>query len=42
VTNLEQMRSAWDGYAASYDEAIIPFSMRVAEEVATNVGIGVK
>jgi ubiquinone/menaquinone biosynthesis C-methylase UbiE len=32
MVNLEQIREGWDRYAAAYDEAITPFSMRVAED----------
>ncbi len=39
MTNLEQMREAWDRYAKGYDEAITPFSMRIAEDALRMAGV---
>lgn len=38
--NLEQMREGWDRFAEAYDDAITPFSMRVAEDALQLAGIG--
>ena len=35
----EQMRDAWDQFAAGYDEAVTPFSMRIAEDALQRVGL---
>lgn len=39
MTTLEQMRDAWDKFASGYDEAITPFSMRIAEDALRRVDI---
>lgn len=39
MVNLEQMRAGWDRYASAYDEAITPFSMRVAEDALRIAGV---
>jgi ubiquinone/menaquinone biosynthesis C-methylase UbiE len=39
MTTLEQMRDAWDKFASGYDEAITPFSMRIAEDALRQVDI---
>lgn len=35
----EQMRDAWDRFASGYDEAVTPFSMRIAEDALQRVDI---
>lgn len=39
MTTPEQMRDAWDKFAAGYDEAVTPFSMRIAEDALRQVDI---
>jgi ubiquinone/menaquinone biosynthesis C-methylase UbiE len=39
MTTPEQMRDAWDRFAAGYDEAVTPFSMRIAEDALQRVNI---
>jgi hypothetical protein len=39
MTTPEQMRDAWDKFASGYDEAVTPFSMRIAEDVLRRVDI---
>lgn len=39
MTRPEQTREAWDTFAAGYDAAITPFSMRVAEDALRRVAI---
>jgi ubiquinone/menaquinone biosynthesis C-methylase UbiE len=39
MTTPEQMRNAWDKFAVGYDEAVTPFSMRVAEDALRRVDI---
>lgn len=39
MTNPAQMRDAWDQFAAGYDEAVTPFSMRIAEDALRRVDI---
>lgn len=39
MTTPEQMRDAWDTFAAGYDEAVTPFSMRIAEDALRRVDI---
>ncbi len=39
MTNPEQMRDAWDKFSAGYDEAVTPFSMRIAEDALERVDI---
>jgi ubiquinone/menaquinone biosynthesis C-methylase UbiE len=39
MTTPEQMRDAWDRFAAGYDEAVTPFSMRIAEDALQRVDI---
>ena len=39
MTGLEQMRDAWDKFASGYDEAVTPFSMRIAEDALRRVDI---
>jgi ubiquinone/menaquinone biosynthesis C-methylase UbiE len=39
MTTPEQMRKAWDNFASGYDEAVTPFSMRVAEDALRRVDI---
>ena len=39
MTTPEQTRDAWDKFAAGYDEAVTPFSMRVAEDALRRVDI---
>lgn len=39
MTTPEQMRDAWDKFAAGYDEAVTPFSMRIAEDALGRVDI---
>lgn len=40
MSSPEQMRDAWDRFAAGYDEAVTPFSMRVAEDALGRLDIG--
>lgn len=40
MTNLEQMRDAWDRYAEAYDNAITAFGMRIAEDALRFTGVG--
>lgn len=35
----EQMRDAWDRFAAGYDEAVTPFSTRIAEDALRRVDV---
>lgn len=37
MNNPAQMRDAWDHFAAGYDEAVTPFSMRIAEDALRRV-----
>jgi ubiquinone/menaquinone biosynthesis C-methylase UbiE len=39
MTSVEQMRDAWDKFAAGYDKAVTPFSMRIAEDALRRVDI---
>ena len=39
MANLEQMREGWDTHAESYDEAITPFSTKVAEAALRIAGV---
>lgn len=39
MTTPEQMRDAWDKFAAGYDEAVTPFSMRIGEEALGRIDI---
>lgn len=39
MTTPEQTRDAWDRFAAGYDEAVTPFSMRVAEDALQRADI---
>ena len=39
MINPAQIRDAWDKFASGYDEAITPFSMRIAEDVLQRVDI---
>jgi ubiquinone/menaquinone biosynthesis C-methylase UbiE len=39
MTTPEQMRDVWDKFASAYDEAVTPFSMRIAEEALRRVDI---
>lgn len=40
MTTPEQMRDAWDRFAAGYDEAVTPFSMQVAKDALGRLEIG--
>jgi ubiquinone/menaquinone biosynthesis C-methylase UbiE len=39
MTTPEPMRDAWDKFAAGYDEAVTPFSMRIAEDALRRVDL---
>lgn len=39
MTTPEQMRDAWDKFASGYDEAVTPFSMRIAEDALRRVDL---
>lgn len=39
MTNPEQMRVAWDKFAAGYDQAVTPFGMRIAEDALQRVDV---
>lgn len=39
MTRPEQTRDAWDKFAAGYDKAITPFSMRIAEDALRRVDV---
>ncbi len=39
MTSPEQMRDAWDKFAAGYDDAVTPFTMRIAEDALRRVDI---
>ena len=39
MSNPEQMQAAWDNFASGYDEAVTPFSMRIAEDALQRVDI---
>src|SRR5688572_17289864 len=39
MTTPDPMRDAWDRFAAGYDEAVTPFSTRIAEDALRRVNI---
>ena len=39
MTMPEQMREAWDKFAPGYDEAVTPFTMRIAEDALRRVDV---
>ena len=39
MTAPEQLRDAWDRFAAGYDEAVTPFGMRIAEDALRRVDV---
>jgi ubiquinone/menaquinone biosynthesis C-methylase UbiE len=39
MITVEQMRDAWDKFAAGYDKAVTPFSLRIAKDALRRVDI---
>lgn len=39
MTAPEQLRDAWDRFAAGYGQAVTPFAMRIAEDALRRVDI---